>query len=260
MNSLILQGLKTAKIMKKIYVVLALIFLGFSGFSQEAPPFKFGIKASPNLGWIKPDTKGIIGNGSSLGFNYGLIAEFTLGNSYNYAFATGIDISNFGGKIQFPDAIAPIDTTLLNTKNSSEFNFRYVDIPLTIKMKTNEIGYNTYYANFGFSTGFRIKSRQNTSYQLATGNLTEENIDVIKDIAPFRVGLVIGAGLEYNIHGKTALVAGLTFNNGFTNIFNKNYYELNPTGEVNIVNNRVIDTITQKASSNFISLDIGILF
>ncbi len=261
MNSLILQRAKKAKIMKKIYVLLGLILIGFSSKSQEVPPFKFGLKASPNVGWIKPDTKGILGNGGKLGFNYGLMAEFTLGNSYNYAFATGIDISTYGGKIQYPDVVAPIDTTLVNTTNSSEFTYRYVDIPLTIKMKTNEIGYNTYFAQFGFSTGFRVRGRQNTSYLLPTGNLNEENIDVLKDIAPFRIGLVIGGGVEYNFHGKTALVAGLTFNNGFTNIFNKNYYELNPTGEVNITsNNKVIDTITQKASSNFISLDIGILF
>ena len=141
-----------------------------------------------------------------------------------------------------------------------EYKNQWIELPISLKLKTNEIGYNTYFAQFGFSTGFRIRGRQNTSYLLTTGNLNEENIDVLKDIAPFRIGLVIGGGLEYNFHGKTALVAGLTFNNGFTNIFNKNYYELNPTGEVNITNNKVIDTITQKASSNFISLDIGILF
>jgi hypothetical protein len=252
--------MKVAKIMKISLLCLGFILSTLIINAQELRPFRFGLKASPNIGWIKPDTRGLNSDGSTLGFNYGLMAEFTMANSYNYGLGTGLEISSYSGKLQFPDVVAPLDTALVNTTNSSRYNYRYVDIPLTIRMKTNEIGYNTYFANFGFSTGFRVKGRQNISYSLASGNLNEDNIDILSELAPFRIGLILGGGVEYNFHGKTALVAGITFNNGFSNIFNKNYYELDTNGDVKLTNNKTSNTVEQKAVSNFISLDLGIFF
>lgn len=228
---------------------------------QEPRPFRFGLKASPNLGWIKPDTRGINSNGAQLGFNYGLVADFTLGNSFNYALSTGLEIASFGGKLTHPDVVSPVDT-LVTTTNSLSLSSRYVNIPLTIKMKTNEIGYNTYFANFGITTGLRIRARQDNSYTLPTGNLSDENVDVIADIAPFRLGMVIGGGVEYNFHGKTALLAGFTFNNGFTNLFTKNkkFYELDTNGDIVFSNGTPVKAIQQRAISNFFTLDIGLMF
>lgn len=246
--------------MKKKIALIGFIALFFTAHTQEVTPFRFGLKASPNVGWIKPDTKGFKGDGAKLGFNYGLVAEFTLGNSYNYALATGVDINTYGGKLEFADVAQPVDTKFVNTTNSSVYTNRYVEIPLTIKMKTNEVGYNTYFANFGLSTGFRVRSRQDISHKLVTGNLTEENVDVLKDTAPFRLAMILGGGLEYNFHGNTSLLIGFTYNNGFTNLFNRKYYELSPAGNVIIDGNKPVDTIEQKATSHFISLDVGIIF
>lgn len=251
--------MKAVKIIKLTLLSTSVIISSFLN-AQELRPFRFGLKASPNIGWLKPDTRGINSNGASLGFNYGLMAEFTLGNSYNYGLGSGVEISTFSGKLEFPDVVAPIDTTLVNSRNSSSYTYRYVEIPFTIRMKTNEIGYNTYFANFGVSTSFRVRGRQNISYSLPTGNLNEENIDVLGEIAPFRFGLILGGGVEYNFHGKTALIAGITFNNGFSNIFKKDYYELNTNGEVLLNNNKPNQTVEQKAISNYISLDLGIFF
>jgi hypothetical protein len=244
-----------------LLLLVSLLFINL-GFSQEVQSFRLGLKMSPNVGCFKPDTKGITSNGAKTSFGYGLMADFTIGNSYNYAFSTCIELSSNTGSIKFADIVSPTapDTSISQAINTSEYSIRYVTIPLTIKMKTNEIGYSTYFANFGISTGLRVKSRKNESFALAAGDLTNENVDVLADISPIRIGMVIGGGVEYNFHGKTALVAGLSFNNGVTNIFKKNYHELNSDGTVALLNGTPISTIKQKAISNYISLDIGIMF
>lgn len=254
-----LSHLKPTNVMKKSLLTLVVIFSYSILSAQDISPFRFGLKASPNIGWLKPDTRGITANGSQGGFGYGLMADFTLGNSYNYALSSGIELLSNSGTLKFPDIVAPVDSFIRST-NSSEYSYRYVAIPLTIKMKTNEIGYTTYFANFGLSTGLRVRSRQTSSNNYGNKTLTAENVDVLAQSSAIRIAMVIGGGIEYNFHGKTALIAGLSFNNGFTNIFNKKYYELNDNGQVDLVNNLPTRSIDQKAISNFISLDIGIMF
>jgi long-subunit fatty acid transport protein len=48
--------------------------------------------------------------------------------------------------------------------------------------------------------------------------LEKENIS--DKINLFKASLIVGGGLEYNFSGNTSLLAGITYNNGFTNIAN----------------------------------------
>ena len=49
---------------------------------------------------------------------------------------------------------------------------------------------------------------------------TLEDEDIKDDINVFKAGLIIGGGLEYNFAGTTSVLAGITYNNSFTNILN----------------------------------------
>ena len=124
-----------------LLLLVSLLFINL-GFSQEVQPFRLGLKMSPNVGCFKPDTKGITSNGAKTSFGYGLMADFTIGNSYNYAFSTGIELSSNTGSIKFADIVSPTapDTSISQAINTSEYSIRYVTIPLTIKMKTNDWG------------------------------------------------------------------------------------------------------------------------
>lgn len=192
---------------------VSLIALAFVAVAQtlnaQDSKFDFGLKVSPTLAWMKGSGE-LSNNGSRIGFAYGLMADINFTN--NYALGTGIDVTYRGGKLKQGDTLK-IKSVL-----------QYIEIPVTLKLKTNEIGYITYFGKVGFAPGFNIK---------AAGDFSKS------EIFPLNLALVVGAGAQYSLGGKTALLAGLTFNNGFMD---------------------VIKAKSQKATSNFLSLDLGVMF
>ncbi|MEZ4761606.1 MAG: porin family protein [Flavobacteriales bacterium] len=220
-----------AKTMKKgiAAAVLAVAVLG-SARAQDSEGVRFGLKLSPNLGWLRPDSKGIESDGTRLGYSFGLLTEFPVGQNGNYRFATGLFLYNQGGgyTVDFTYSDAPANpektTTLENT-----VKLRYVELPLTMKLMTSEIGYIRYYGQIGFSAAFNIRAKADLTrpvYFDPPGEAfvesfeTLEDEDIKDDINVFKAGLIIGGGLEYNFAGTTSVLAGITYNNSFTNILN----------------------------------------
>jgi opacity protein-like surface antigen len=232
--------------MKKIFrFTLLLILPALTSFAQSTDPtFHFGMKICPNLAWLKTDTKGIESDGSLTRFSYGLITEFRIAE--NYAFATGIDISYRGGKLKGESSSVLNDTTTTIVSESS-LKLQYIELPLTLKLKTNEIGHLRYYLQVGVAPGFNLRARadgKTTAQVRATGyqvnsSLEFEDEDVKDDINSINLSMVIGAGVEYNLSGTTNFFGGIVFNNGFTD---------------------VSDSKDAKYISNFLGLNLGVLF
>lgn len=198
----------------------------------------FGLKAAPSLAWLRTDSKGLQSNGSKFGFTYGLITEFKF--SDNYSFATGIDVTYRGGKTR------TTEESLLNTIVSDKsITLQYVEIPITLKLKTNEIGYLTYYLQAGLAPGINIRARNDvkSSTQVkTTGVVTtyeSTNDDISSSINTLNLSMIIGGGVEYTLSGSTVLLAGIQFNNGFLDVDDHTDYKVN---------------------SNYLALTIGILF
>lgn len=109
-----------------------------------------------------------------------------------------------------------------------DYQLRYVAIPLMLKMRTNEIGHLRYYAEFGYSSGFLVRSKADVSLdklQLSNVNINEPddedkfeiNTQKYSDkVSPYRGSLLFGAGIQYNMFGSSMLIAGLRYDNGFT--------------------------------------------
>lgn len=243
--------------MKKIFrFTLLLLFPVMATYAQSSDPvFHFGMKICPNLAWLKSDTKGFESSGSLTRFSYGLITEFRIAE--NYAFATGIDISYRGGGVfrSEGESISTINrdttTTIINILNST-LKLQYLELPLTLKMKTNEIGHLRYYLQVGIAPGINLRATANgkktTATQIrAVGYDPEittfesefEDEDVKDDINSINLSMVIGAGVEYNLSGTTNFFGGIVFNNGFTDIS---------------------DSKEDKYVSNFLGLNLGVLF
>ncbi len=231
--------------MKKIFRILFVLFVSSQlTFAQATDPvFHFGLKVVPNLGWIKTDDKDIKSDGSKLGLNYGLVTEFRFAE--NYAFVTGIDVSYRNAKIKGSSTETDSTSTTTSVVEQS-LKIQYIEIPLTLKFKTNEIGSLRYFLQVGVAPGFKIRARadQKIATEINTGgNITrisseEDNLDIKDDINNLNMSMIISGGVEYNISGNTNLVLGLVFNNGFSDIAD---------GEFN-------------AKSNFFGLSIGVLF
>ena len=232
--------------------------------------YRFGLQISPNISWLKSSTVDYNCGGSKVGFSYGLSFEYFM--TKNYLFSTGVFMLSTGGALEYPGAGILIDS---GTGNSSvvpiglkvDYRIKHVEIPLLLKLRTNEIGYLTYYGQFGLNLAFNYKSEKKYtalgSELVSFGDEAESsNLSASDDINFFNTSLVIGAGLEYNISGNTSLSIGITYNNGFVDQLDSRVVEfddsgtplLNSAGEILESENGV------NANLNYFALNIGIFF
>lgn len=227
--------------MKKYLIGIAFVFISVSVMSQGVTG---GLYFSPVISWIKPDTKNITKEGSRFGFGFGIPVDLNF--SKNFAFSTGIAYTNLGGSLKYTDSISnfiTVDTTFirLNPKTVVKYKTSFIEIPLALKGKTNEIGYITYFLKAGISPQFRFKAKGDITVN------SGDNVDIKDEIRSFNMGYNIGGGIEYSLGGSTKLLVEALFTNGLTN-FTK----------VETINKGTLKN--EKTIMNSISLKVGILF
>jgi hypothetical protein len=211
--------------MNKLLLLLITIFsFGTNITKAQDQKFHFGLKGSPILAWLKPDTKGLKSDGTKLGFSYGIIGEYNF--SENYAIASGVQVTYRGGNLKW-DSI-PNSTT--------KWNMQYVELPVTIKMKTKEVNKFKYFGQFGFVPGINIRAKFDAA--------TESDLDGKDNIKPINLSMLIAIGAEYTISGTTTILTSLEFNNGFLDAFKES---------------DLIKT-DYRAITNFCALNIGVMF
>jgi hypothetical protein len=132
----------------------------------------------------------------------------------NYALSTELRIAHLGAGFTVTEKSATIPVV-----RNYNLRMQFVEIPLTFKMQTKEIGYMRYYGQFGVMPSIRLKAKQDetvTTGTITTG--TTEKVTVTDKINPLGLGLVIGAGTTYSLGGTTSVLGGVSFHNGFTNL------------------------------------------
>ncbi len=231
--------------MKKLATFLVMLFIAVPLLADDDFGFRFGLKASPNLSWFRTETRGWSNSGVDLGFSYGLIVDYEL--TQNYAISTGINILRTGGTLRYRYMFEP-GTQNIDTEKVRNHYLRYLELPVTLKLRTSEIGYLTYYGQFGLGLGFNIRARADDKVDLLDGESRRwSDVDIADDIRFFRAALVMGAGVEYGLGGRTSLMGGITFHNGFSNVISKE----NP-----------FDPASADPSSmnNYIEITLGVMF
>jgi hypothetical protein len=248
--------------------------------SQALKTMELGIRISPNIAWAKIQSGSMKANGAGVGFTYGLTGDFALGNSGNYFFSTELNVSTIPVKVASTTTMKNVtpkigggyDTTSFRG-GELEFNYanQYLQIPLGIKMKTQEIGNMKYYIQVGIAPSFMMRSRLTTTtigtqqrvypdnkgisfhdpnleaddvYQFSGTNVVgsavgEKEYDFKDDVARVRFPAIIGVGLDYKLTGNTRFTAGLRFDNAINDFFK---------------DKRV------NARSNMIAINMGIIF
>ena len=214
----------------------------------EFREYRFGITALSSLGWLTPLQQKIYSRGKiGLGFGWGFNVEKNF--NPNTSIRTGFSISTFKAGLNYYD-----DNLSLNHKtyyvldaqeefvnwspNTSPpngelyqlinrtYRINYFNIPFILKLKTNEIGYFTYYGEFGASIGIKTKalveddilamnfaSDSTISNILNTDNSSsKKDINIKEGTKTVRLGLSLGAGAEYNLSGNTSLFFQLNWN------------------------------------------------
>jgi hypothetical protein len=143
-------------------------------------------------------------------------------------------------------------------------------------LRTNEIGYITYWGQFGLGLGVNLRAKGDDviDYLYEKGSIDGsivwedssikseeiEDEDIKNDINIFRTSLIVGGGIEYNVSGNTSIIAGIVFNNGFSNTLKGEGVRTDSADlvEYNVDKDPLLYDL--KAISNFVELKVGILF
>ncbi len=247
--------------MKNVAILVLGVLVSQLSFAQRdggvgETEFKFGLKGAANIGFTVPGTKSIKANGTKMGFAYGVMGDFYF--NPNYALSTELLISQINTKLQLNNLpqrfVEDKDSTVVNDLEYT-YNLQYVEIPLSMKFRTKEIGNITYWGNFGFSPSILL-----TAKATIEGNIPQ----VIKDLDPvgygvndnegdafttdnfedkvflFRFPLIVGGGIEYKMAGSTSLYGGLRYANSFTDI--------------------LVKEKDANAKNNYVSINVGVFF
>ena len=225
-----------------LLVILVVMLVPFASIAQQKP-FKLGLQIAPGLGWMRPDaTTGYESEGAMFGFTWGFISDFALTD--NYFVSTGFNLLSNSGQIEFKDVKTIQDVAQLGT-TLRKYKLKYIEVPVTIKMKTNQFGAMKYYGQIGFGPAFNISAKAEDEFTYATGNLNED-VSISDEIGLLQASLIFGIGTEYYIDKSTAISGSLMFRNGFTNLLDGS--------------NAVDSTIKEKATPFTVQLCIGVIF
>ena len=239
--------------MKNITILVFGMLITQLSFAQGE--FRFGLKGSSNFGWVGGTSKNIVNDGTTVAFGYGIMGDYYFKS--NYGISAEIMLSNIKSKFKVTEPLA-FNSAMSDTVNDLryEYNIQYLDIPLTMKIRTKEIGDMTYFGQFGVSMGFALNAKTSivstglpkfisdqepTEYRVndAEGDaFTVNNFD--DKVFLFRLPLIIGGGVEYKMAGSTSLQGGVRIANTFTDMFVKDK--------------------TAIAKNNYVALSVGVLF
>jgi hypothetical protein len=203
--------------MKKIIIYTVLFSLSILANSQE---WRFGVYVDPQFCWFSPDVKSVEREGTRFSIKGGLEADRYFAN--NYAITTGISISNAGGIVSYDS------TLVLRLRDNDEtvaahspvkYKVQYISMPLGLKLKSNEIGYLSFYANVGFTGSVRIGSK----VEIEDNDISDAAVE--EDIRLFNLSYYFGGGVEYSLGGNTAINAGIVYNNGFLDVLDNQHFD-----------------------------------
>jgi hypothetical protein len=219
--------------MRKIILLFAVLVNMTAAFAQS--DLRLGINMDLMATWLTPKTNGISNDGARPGIGGGLVVEYYF--RPNYGFVTGLNLAAMGGNVQYNDSVSiktgNNESVKLRSGSSVAYHLNYLSIPVGLKLKTNEIGYFTYFAQLGLVQQINMGAKASSSHSL----LNKDNVG--EEINLFNMGYFFGAGLEYNVGGQTSLYAGLYYNNGFIDVLSNNDH---------------------KAVLNYMTLRVGVLF
>ncbi len=227
---------------------------------NEERKIRFGLQLNPHISWLTANTSDLESEGSKLGLTYGLSTEFFL--TKNYLFSTGLFIASLGGELAYEGIYEDNNGVSVPSSIQQTYSIKYIEIPLTLKLRTNEIGYITYFGQFGLKSGFKFKSTSDFSYADINNSPKIEGVNTASDIFFINMNLTVGAGIEYSISGNTTLMLGLTYNNGFINQLDKkaNLIGANGKAALDIDGEPIYADKDPSANMNYVSLNIGIFF
>lgn len=214
--------------------------------------FSFGLHVSPNLSWLKPEVDNEVYKSEGSGVHFGYGADFNYFFIDNIGMGIGLNFAYAGGKLKFHSQ----DNVMINDTSRTlqgimlrKYRLQYLEIPIVLIGQTGDwLGKFSIYAKFGLGSSFKIRARADDEFtpDNSQSTFTSKDRNISSSVSFWRESVIIGVGVTYRFAKVAGINAGITFNNGFTDI-------LTGTNPAN-------PEVKEKARLNYVTLDIGVVF
>ena len=219
--------------MKKLLLAVCCLFMSSAAFAQ----WEIGIKISPSIATnrvVAPDEFNFEPLNAKTHFGGGVIADYFFGE--NYAFSTGIIYMGKGAGVKYNYSNGT--TTIAG---SDEFGIQYLEIPVSVKLFTNDIATDTrLYFQAGGSLDPRISAKVNGDKLDAADKKYTTHFNLMD------ISALIGAGAELQMGESTKIFGGLSYHRGLIDI-DDSYEES-------------FDNKNIEIKSTYVALDLGLKF
>jgi len=224
--------------MKRIFFFAAFFLMTSAAFAQ----WEIGLKLTPSISSnrvVAPDAFNFKALNAKTHFGGGVIADYFF--SENYAFSTGLIYNARGAGIKYKYNPVDPNDPLIPQEVSDEFSIQYLEIPITLKLYTNDIATDTkLYFQAGGSLDPRISAKVNNDKLDANDEKNSKHFNFMD------ISVLIGAGAEKQLGESTKVFAGLSYHRGLADI--DNYYE-------DQFDNKKIEI-----KNSYFALDLGLKF
>ena len=184
---------------KFFYVSLIILVSASCSFAQV----QLGFKVSPGISTNRVNSSNepfdIESNGSGVRFSFGPVFDIMLNQNENYFFSTGLwyNVKRVG--------------ITVNNMDEQYYNVQYLTLPLTVKLKTQEIALDK-----------RIYILFGPTFDIALNSSLKEGTDpFIEDFSFGDVGLLMGTGIEFFLGNTTRISTGFSYSRGLVNVVNR---------------------------------------
>ena len=249
--------------MKKI-VIITSILLATAQIATSQVEFedvRFGFQMSPTFSWMNANVTTINNSGTNLGLKLGMTGEYYFRE--NYAITGGLGFAfNSGGTLLFDNPgiywnetdLPPALDTISSGNTKLKYNIQYVEIPVGLKLRTNEFGYMRYFLEPAITIGINTQARGELTGPDGALAQEDEKYDIRREVNALNLAWGITAGFEYAVSQSMSLVGGLGFQSGFTDVTTDN------NGNQEFDSRRGVRDEDSKATTNSIIIRIGVMF
>lgn len=221
-------------------------------------PYRFGLELNPNISFLRVKTQeakaGFTakGSGSKAGLGFGITVAAKLKENIDFIF--GARVNSMGGSVDFTDsltlnpktdnAFTSAELTAANGKvmyfadgslvpatraTTIKYSSLFVEIPASIRMKTDEANGLQYWGELGASLGVRVGGKVTRTDKYSYGTTTTTYLDKYvagsdagsdkagKYLFPVNFSVNVGAGVNYALSKNNAVSAGLYYQHGMLN-------------------------------------------
>jgi hypothetical protein len=177
-----------------------------------------GFQVSPQLTWMSSSNGDITNNNVKAGLKYGLEADIFIEGLPRYSLNTGFFVSTHSFNAHYDvDESFFINEVTFDQPVDLRFKLSYIEIPLNIKLRSDQFHRSTFFGQFGFTNLINIGATATSSDSQLTGDNINEGISD-RTIHIFNLCMLMGGGVEYDIGGNTTLNLGIQYSNGLIDV------------------------------------------